>query len=145
MRSSSLSSVPSALATITSRPPGRSRGANARSIVGRREVAGLGDGVDLVGGVGVGAHPRGGVREDDVDLAELGGQRGDGGAVAHVEHPALDLGDRRSSADGGRRGLDAARIAAGEQHAVLGAHAGGEPVDEGAAEALVGAGDKCDA
>ena len=68
------------------------------------EVARLGDGVDLVGRVGVRAHPRGGVGEDDVDLAELGGQRVDGVAVADVEDAALDAGAGRAARRPRRRG-----------------------------------------
>ena len=65
--------------------------------------------------------------------------------VADVEHAALDAGDRGSVGDGGRGGRDAVGIAAGEQDAVVGRHAGGEPFDERAAEPLVGAGDQGDA
>lgn len=108
----------------------------------RREVAGLSDGIDLVGAIGVRAHACRGVGENDVDLAQLGGQRRDGVAIAHVEHAAFDVGDRRSAGDGGRGGLDAAGVAAGKQNAVMGRHAGSQPFDERAAEPLVGTGDQ---
>ena len=49
------------------------------------------------------------------------------------------------AARGGRGGADAFGVAAGEQDAVVRRQAGGEPVDERAAEALVGAGDEGDA
>ena len=104
------------------------------------EVARLRDGVDLGGRVGVRAHPRGGVGEDDVDLAELGGERVDGAGVADVEDAALDAG--AGPRHGGRGGADALGVAAGEQDAVLRAHAGGERLHERAAETLVGPGDE---
>ena len=86
----SLSSVPSALATTISRPPGRSRGANSRRtrVVARLLVSATAS--TSLRRVGVRAHARGGVGEHDVDLAELLGQRGDRGAVADVEDAALD-------------------------------------------------------
>src|SRR6185312_3375444 len=105
-------------------------------------VAGVGDGVDAVGGVVVGSHPRGGVGEDDVDLAELAGEGRDGGAIADVEDAALDAGDGGPGGDRGDGGVDAAAVTSGEQDAILGRQAGGEPFDEGAAEPLVGAGDE---
>ena len=49
-----------------------------------------------------------GVGEDDVDLAQLGGERVDGAAVADVEDAALDAGAARSRR-GGRGGADAVR------------------------------------
>ena len=69
--------------------------------------------------------------------------RGDRVAVAHVEHPTFDAGDRRSLGDGGRGGRDAAGIPAGEQHAVLWAHAAGQPFGQRAAESLIGPCDEC--
>jgi hypothetical protein len=100
------------------------------------EVARLRDRVDLVGRVGVRAHPRRGVGEDDVDLAQLGGQGVDGAAVADVEDAALDArpGPRR----GRRGGAHALGVAAREQDAVLAAHGRGERLDERPAETLVG-------
>ena len=100
---------------------GTQAGREGAQHVGRREVVGLGDGVDLVGGVGVRAHACRGVGEDDVDLAQLGGERRDGVAVADVEHAALDASDRRPGGDVGRGGPDALRVAAGEQDAVAAA------------------------
>jgi hypothetical protein len=110
---------------------------------GGRDVAGLGDGVDLVDGIGVRAHPRGGVGEHDVDFAQLGGQRRDGRGIAHVEHAALDVGDCRARGDGSRR-LDTGSVAPGEQDAVVGRHAGAQPFDQCVAKPLVGAGDESD-
>ena len=136
-RSSSLSSVPNALATMISRPPGRMRGANSRSMRRGGEVVGLGDGVDLGRRVGVRAHPGGGVGEDDVDLAQLGGERGDRVGVADVEDAAFDPG--AGGGQRGGRGPDPFGVAAGEQDAVGGPQTGGEPGDQRAAEPLVGA------
>src|SRR3954452_11779743 len=58
------------------------------------EVVRLGHRVDLGGRIGVRAHPRGGVGEDDVDLAQLGGERGDRAGVADVEDPWPGLTER---------------------------------------------------
>ena len=80
---------------------------------GRREVVGLGDGIDLVGRIAVGVHARRRVGEQDVDLPELGGQRGDRVAVADVQHAALHAGDRSAVADAGGSRTDALRVAAG--------------------------------
>jgi DNA-binding transcriptional LysR family regulator len=127
-------------------PAGRAQaGREGAQHAGGREVAGPGDGVDLVDRIGVGAHARGGVGEHDVDLAELGGECGDGGGVAHVEHAALDVGDRRPLGDGRGRRPDTGGVAPGEQAAVVGRHAGGQPLDQCTAEPLIGAGDKSDA
>ena len=48
------------------------------------------------------------------------------------------------SATAAAAACDAVGVAAGEQDAVLRRHAGGQPLDERAAEPLVGACDKCD-
>jgi hypothetical protein len=65
----------------------------------RRKVARLGDCVHLVDGIGVRAHSRRRVREDDVDLAELGREGHDRLAVADVQDAPLDGGDPRAAAD----------------------------------------------
>ena len=114
-------------------PEARREGAQ---YAGGRQVVRLGDGVDLAGRVRARAHPRARVREEDVDRAELGGQRLDGAAVADVQDAAFDAG--AGGRDGSRRGADAVGIAAGEQDAVMRVHAGGERFHERAAEALVG-------
>ena len=112
---------------------------------GRREVAGLRHGIDLVDRIGLRAHARGRVGKHDVHRAELGGQRRDRLTVAHVEHTALDAGDgRRLVGDGRRRGCHPVGIPAGEQHAVLWSHAGGQSFDQRATEALVGTCDESD-
>jgi hypothetical protein len=54
-------------------------------------------------------------------------------------HAALDAGDG-GAARVGRGGLDALRVTAGQQDEVVRGQAGGEAVDERAAEPLVGAG-----
>ena len=104
----------------------------------RREVAGRGHGVDLVGWVGLRAHARRGVGEDDVDRAELRRQRGDGVRVADVEHAPLHAGGGRAVGDGSGGGPHAVGIAAGEQDAVGRTQPSGERFDERAAEPLVG-------
>ena len=88
---------------------------------GGREVVGLRDGIDLAGRVGLRGHACRGVGEDDIDLAQLGGQCRDGVAVAHVEHAALDARRRRPARHGGRDGVDAVRVAAGQQDPSCGA------------------------
>lgn len=79
-------------------------------------------------------------------LPEIVGQVGDGVGVGDVQDPALDpaagAGQVRDLV--GRVG-DAPLVASGEQDQVVGAQAGGQALDEGAAESLVGARDEGDA
>jgi hypothetical protein len=83
------------------------------------------------------------VGHHDVHRAEFRGQAGHGGGVGDVQHAALDPAHRVGDTCDGVR--DPFGVASGQQYQVVRAHPGGESLDDGEADALVGAGDHGDA